>query len=306
MSDLGPPQIGDPWEVVSHAAEESLRSGDFGEALGAYRRAVDLAVQSGDQDRIDASELNVAMTLLQLGEARRAEEGLREILIRSRDAKIAFSAAYNLASSLRRQGRLERAMTYARRALARAEASENPDQLAPAHNLIGNIYLGQSYLDEALGEYFESLRIRETQTGEDTRFSRAILEENIGYCLLLRREIEAGVRHIELALQLAEEVGDDRCRTECLQDLCYAMLMSERLEEARSLGERALSMATVGRYADLVENCHYLLGEVGSRSGDLELRDLHFSALQQRHPELPFLHEFLSTVDVTGIITLKR
>jgi len=48
------------------------------------------------------------------------------------------------------------------------------------------------------------------------------------------------------------------------------------------------------------------LGELGSRSGRFEMRDRHFEALQHLHPEVPFLQDFLCTVDVTELITLKR
>lgn len=295
----------DDFEALAADGAELTRRGEFPEALAAYRRASDLARSAGDSARTDAAELNAAMVLLQMGEAHAAEDGLREILLRARDPKVAFGAAYNLASSLRKQGRYERAMTYARRAMERAEAFGSAEFLAPVRNLLGNILLNQSYLDEALEQYRGALALREAQPG-DTRFSRAILAENIGYCLLLRKELEAGIVTLEGALALAEEIGDRRCRAECLQDLCYGLLLYGRLDDAALRGEAALLEARRGGFADIEENCHYLLGEVGSRSGDLERRDRHFATLQSSHPEIPFLQDFLCAVDVTGIITLKR
>lgn len=281
---------------------DATQHGEFGTALAAYERARELATDAFERDSAD---LNIAMIRLQMGEAKSGEEGLREILLRAANAHVAFHAAYNLASSLRKQGRYERALKYARRAKEAARSVDCPDLLAPVHNLLGNLHLNQNYLDDALIEYQTALAIRRTQPG-DTRFSRAILEENIGYCLILQKRFPEALSRIQDALALASETGDRRCRAECLQDLCYAYLMCGRLDEAIVEGQRALDEAIRGSYTDLEENCHYLLGELGTRTGRSELRDENFQALQTMHPEVPFLREFLCTVDVTDFITLKR
>ncbi|HZN55719.1 MAG TPA: tetratricopeptide repeat protein [Candidatus Polarisedimenticolaceae bacterium] len=288
--------------ALNEVGADAVRRGDFPAALAAYDRARKAAVTDDDRDRTD---LNLAMVRLQMGDAKGGEEGLREILLRAPDTCTSFHAAYNLATSLRRQGRYQRALTYAQRALERAHVVGSPDLIAPVHNLMGNILLNQNYLDEALAEYEIALALRRAQEA-DTRFSRAILEENIGYCLLLKKRVPEGLERLNAALVLAEETGDRRCRAECLQDLCYAYMMDGRWEAAIEEGERALRDAATCGFADIEENCHYLLGELGSRSGRNELRDAHFEALQRTHPEIPFLREFLCTVDVTDFITLKR
>lgn len=290
------------WKERGH---DALRRGAFEEALEAYLRARDAALDAEDDDAADRLDLNIATTRLQMGDARGAEEGLRALLLRARDSRVAFTAAYNLAASLRRQARLDRALTYARRAAERAAEIADVDVVAPIHTLLGNILLQQGRLDEARGEYEISLELRLAQPG-DVRFQRAILEENLGYCLLLLGRYDEGVARISTAYEMAQEVGDRRCVAECLQDLCYARLMTGEHADAITLGERALASAREHGYRDLEENCHYLLGELGSRTGDLERRDRHFEALQALHPEVPLLTEFLSAVDVTGIITLKR
>ncbi len=296
---------GDRYDALAREGAEAVRTGDFARALEAYASAAAEARRMSDCAREDAADLNVAMALLQSGEARRAEDGLREILLRARTDQVAFGAAYNLASSLRKQGRYERALDYARRALDRARSLGGPDYLAPAHNLIGNILLCRNALDEAERSYLEALALREAQRS-DTRFSRAILEDNLGYCMILLKRVPEGLARIERALDLSDACGDRRCRAECLQDLCFGLLLADRNDEAIARGLDALDAATEDGYADLEENCRYLLGELGSRTGDVELRDRHFAVLQSRHPEIPFLHEFLCAVDVTGIITLKR
>lgn len=287
------------------SAWAATQRGDFQTALRDYNQAKSLADRCLDQQQIDSAALNVAMVYIQMGEPKKGEEGLREILLRTLDDKLAFTAAYNLASSLRKQGRNERALAYARRAYERARKMSTPDHLSQAHNLLGNIFLSQSYLDDALSEYETALSIRDAQNA-DTRYSRAILLENLGYCLLLKQRLDEGLLKIQQALSLAKEVDDHRCRVECLQDLCYGLLLKGEYEEAIARGETALVEAQEADYKDIAENCHYLLGELGTRTDNLEARDHHFRCLQALHPELPFLKDFLCAVDVTRIITLKR
>lgn len=290
------------WKERGH---DALRRGAFDEALEAYREARDAALAADDDDAADRLDLNIATTRLQMGDARGAEEGLRELLLRARDPRVAFTAAYNLASSLRRQGRLDRALSYARRAEERAAEIGEIDVVAPVHTLLGNVLLQQGRLEEARSQYEASLELRLSQPG-DVRFQQAILEENLGYCLLLQGRFADGIARITAALEMSGAIGDRRCAAECLQDLCYANLMRGEHATAIDFGERALEASREGSYRDLEENCHYLLGELGNRIGDLEMRDRHFEALQSLHPEVPLLREFLTAVDVTGIITLKR
>jgi len=291
-------------EFSERGRQATLR-GDFRAALRAYRVARAHAVRIGEPGRIDASELNVAMVRLQLGRAREAEDGLRAILLRTADPRRAFAAAYHLASSLRKQGRHEKAMAYAERALDRARRLGAIDLVAAAESLVGNILLAQSYADRALAHYLVALELRGRET-TDNRYSRAILLENIGYCRCQLGELEDAIETLSAALVLADDVRDRRCRAECLQDLCYAHLLRGELRPARAYGEAALALAVAARYDDIEENAHYLLGELFGRRGDPVRRDEHFLRLQERHPELPFLKDFLCAVDVTRIITLKR
>jgi tetratricopeptide (TPR) repeat protein len=294
--------VEDGYDGWSRRGADATRAGDFEAALDAYAQARGLAQ---DARQRTAASLNLAMVLLQTDRWREGEEGLREILLSTDDTRVAFSAAYHLASSLRRQSKHERALAYARRAMERAEQLGAPEYLAPAHNLLGNIQLAQSHLDDALGSYRRSLEIRLGQD-EDTRWSQAILLENVGYCLLLLGRHDEALSRIREALELADQTGDRRCRAECLQDLCFGLLLAGELDGARPHGEQALEIAESAGYGDIRENCHYLLAEIGTRTNDSDLRDRHLDRLQELHPELPFLRDFLAAVDVTSVLSLKR
>lgn len=284
---------------------EKVRSGDFKGALADFEAALALAQQIGDTLLLHETQANVSMVYIQLGEDHKAEAGLREILLESRDPKVLFGAAYNLAVSQRKQGRYGRAQFYARKAMESAGRVRNASNRAACHNLLGNILMNQSSLDEALSEYRHALRIRRRQK-EDARFSIAILLENIGYTYLLKKKYARGASMISRALGLATEVGARRCMAEGYQDLCYARMLMGRYGEATVVGEKALGLAKDAGYRDVEKNCYYLLGETAHLDGRAEERDHHFESLQKLHPELPFLREFLCAFDLSDIITLKH
>src|SRR5438093_3817945 len=221
---------------------EKVRSGDYPGALESFSAPLTAARDRGDNVLQLEAQANVAMVYIQLGEDRKAEKGLREILLKSPEPKVRFGAAYNLAVSQRKQGRYGRARFYATMAMESAVRLSDPSARAGCHNLFGNILMNQSFLDEALVEYRKALRIRRRQKG-DVRFSTAVLLENMGYTYLLKKKFRLGASLILRALGLAETVGARRCMAECHQDLCYALMHTDQYAEATSTGERALRIA---------------------------------------------------------------
>src|SRR6059036_160904 len=131
---------------------KKVRSGEYAGALESFTAALDTARELGDMNLQHEAQANVAMVYIQLGEERRAEKGLREILLKSREPKARFGAAYNLAVSQRKQGRYGRSQFYATMAMESAVRLRDPSARAGCHNLFGNILMNQSFLDEALVE----------------------------------------------------------------------------------------------------------------------------------------------------------
>ena len=282
-----------------------VRAGDHRRAAEEFGAALALAKRLKDQATEHEAQANLSMTWLQLGEDHKAEAGLREILLTSRNPRTRFGAAYNLAISQRKRGRYDRARFYAANAMESARKLRDGSNRAACHNLAGNILMNQGRLDEALAEYRKALRIRRRQKA-DTRFSVAILLENIGYTLLLKKRFRSGAGSIVRALELAKEAGARRCEAECYQDLCYAWLRMGRYAAASGFGEQALRIAEEYGYLDVTKNCHYLLGEAAHLDGRVEERERHFGDLQKMHPEVPFLRDFLCSFDISEILTLKR
>ena len=284
---------------------KKIRSGDYAAALAEFEAASALAARTGSAATQQEARANLSMIYIQMGEDRKAEAGLREILLNSESSRTRFGAAYNLAVSLRKQGRYSRARFYARQAMQAASRLHDASALAGCHNLLGNILMNQSSLDEALGEYRRSLAIRRRQKA-DVRFSLTILLDNMGYTYLLKRRFRRGAALVARALTLAEEIAAKRCVADCCQDLCFANMRLGNHREAAGYGERALAIARANGYVDIEKNCYYLLGETAHLAGRPEERDRRFGQLQAMHPELPFLRDFLCAFDLSGILTLKH
>lgn len=282
-----------------------IKQGNFKKAFEEYSKAHEIAQQLGNIILIHKCKANLSLALIELGEYKKAEKGLREIIISSKNDKIIFSASYSLAISLRKQGKYEAALKYAFMAMNKSREMQHPDAQAKSHNLIANIFLFQNYINNALAEYRKALEIRKKEK-VDNGFSMAILKENIGYCYILQKDFRTGIKFIKEALHIALSTGDKRCQSDCYQDLSYAYMLLRKLEIAEKMGERALHLSIENGYKDVEKNCYYLLGEINFLKGNPGKMDSYFQKLQDLYPHLPFLKEFLSEFDVSDFITLKQ
>jgi tetratricopeptide (TPR) repeat protein len=282
-----------------------VRCGEFRQAQERFEAALEIARGLNDQHLVHRALCNLSTARLSQGEIQEAEKGLREILLKSSDPTIVFIASSNLASALRRQGRLHKALMYAKRALRASETLENFTWKATCHNLIANIYLNMSYLDDAMAEYRFALSLSE-KGRLGTSYPVDYIKENLGYCSLLKKRYRQGIAIILEALQISLANGNTRCLVECYQDLCFAYMQLKEFKQAEEHGEKALAIATEKDYKDILKNCYYLLGEVNLLMGNEERSDLYFDRLQAFYPHLPVLKQFLRTFDVSNIINLKN
>ncbi len=284
--------------------EDALQRGNFHKALEFCEHALQTAHQLGSQDLVHRAVYSRSAIQLELGDPKLAEEGLREIILRSDKPAIICGAAYNLAVSMRRQKRWDRARFFAEMAMEKARTLNSNLWVARCHNLLGNLHLCQSNPDDAVKEYRKSLQLRLGEQG-DTRFPRAILLDNIGYCGLLNGEYRKGLQRIHEALDLATEIGASRCLAESLQDLCFGYMKLDELDRAAGYGERALSLGEEQQYPEIIRNCYYLLSEVYHLADEEQLSDDYLDKLQALFPDIPYLRDFLRTFDVSNIIALK-
>src|SRR5438034_248868 len=75
---------------------KKIRSGDYAAALAEFEAASALAARTGSAATQQEARANLSMIYIQMGEDRKAEAGLREILLNSESSRTRFGAAYNL------------------------------------------------------------------------------------------------------------------------------------------------------------------------------------------------------------------
>jgi tetratricopeptide (TPR) repeat protein len=289
---------------LAAAGRIQLRQADYEQAAVSFAEARRIAEQLQDQQLLFKATCNLSTARLNMDQVEACEEGLREILLRSDDAQVIFIASTNLASALRRQGRLEKALFYAKRALRACDTIDDCGWKASCHNLIGNIYMNMSYMDDALAEYRFALALCE-KGDPSGYYPMDWIKDNLGYCLLLKKRHKQGLAVILEALQMTLQNGNTRCLGECYQDLSFAYLQLKQLKLAQEYGEKALALATEKGYKDILKNCYYLLGEIHLLLGEDAQSDRYFSRLQELYPHLGVLKEFLRTFDVSNILNLK-
>ena len=282
-----------------------VRRGEFRQAIQSFEAAQEIAETLNEQPLVIKALCNLSTACLAAGDIRDAEKGLRQILLKTRDPQTIFVTSSNLASALRKQGRLEKALLYGKRALRACESLDNIAWKATCHNLIANIYMNMTYLDDALAEYRFALSLSE-KGGLGTSYPIDYIKENLGYCLLLKKRYRQGIAIILEALQIAINNGNTRCLAESHQDLSFAYMQVKEFARAGEYGEEALKIATKNDYRDILKNCYYLLGEINLLMGNETKSDHFFQKLQELYPNLPVLKDFLRTFDVSNIINLKN
>ncbi len=292
------------YSELTAAGTLQVQHGEFRLAAERFESARLAAEELQDQQLVFRAICNLSTAKLHLGEIQEAEQGLREILLKSRDEQTIFVASSNLASSLRKQGRLEKALFYAKRALRALESIDNYAWKASCHNLIANVYMNMSYLDDAMAEYRFALSLSQ-KGGLGTSFPIDYIKENLGYCLLLKKRHRQGVAIILEALQIALNNGNTRCIGECYQDLSFAYMQLKELRLAEEYGEKALALATEKDFKDIRKNCYYLLGEINLLLGNDQRSEQYLDKLQELYPHVAVLKAFLRTFDVSNIINFK-
>jgi tetratricopeptide (TPR) repeat protein len=88
-------------------------------------------------------------------------------------------------------------------------------------------------------------------------------------------------------------------------DLAYAYLEIRRPRPAIRHAARALDLARHFKDEANVKNSLYLLGEAWHLHGDDAEARRHFEQLADRYDNLPFIADFLLSVDVRQMINLR-
>lgn len=284
-------------EEIRQAALARVRENALEDAIALFDQALAIA---DDDEMSELLTINKAGVLIQMELDGPEVQRLPQILMRRRNAKHTFLAAYNLQNRHSLAKDFKRAYNYGRIALEASEQVEDKWWKIGALNQLGNACVFDSRLPEAIEHYREVLSLLAEHP--DQTFARSFATQNLGYCLVVEGELEKGIETIHEAIGLMRAAGAEGYIAESYIDLCYGYLELGDLASARKYGEEGLEKATETRQ---VRNAHYLLGEVAYKQGDAAAAESHFEHLAKFYPDFPQLKNVLIALDLRKMVNLK-
>ncbi|HEX3583824.1 MAG TPA: hypothetical protein VH087_18810 [Thermoanaerobaculia bacterium] len=283
-------------EELRQTGLAKVREGALEESLGYYDEALTLV---DDETARELITINKADALIALERNAPEVQELARVIMRRRNPRHVYLAAYALQYKHRLENNLKRALFYGELALRTAEEAEEPLWRRVVLLELGNLYTIDSQIPKAIACYEQALAIVGESEFREADLSHGWALESLGYCIMLDGRTEEGIARIHDALLI---INDRFGREEAFVDLCYGYLELGNLDEARKYGEAALEFASDPR---VIRNTHYLLGEVAYKSGDTDGADYHFDQLARFYPEFTNLKSLLFAIDLRSMVNLK-
>lgn len=291
-------------ETLRADAMSALETGAFDTALATYDRALALAGETADDAFVDWIYACRAAAAAEAGPAAAELLELKRILLRGRESRTAFRAAYTSARIYELQRDFRKAAFYAR--LARQHAAEIGDPLlvAGAEATHGMLLSVDSRFEEAAECYRRALEITAPPASVSASF-RAFWQDELGYCLISLDRTAEGLKLVHGALEVLEGSGARAHTLFPLLDLCFGYLKADRYEESRYFGEACLERIGLTVDESVERNVLYLLGEACHLAGDEDSARDYFDRLAGLYPEFRNLRAYLEVFDFRNVINLR-
>ena len=282
-------------EQLRQAAIAKDRVEQFDESLALFDEALSLAA---DEETRELITINKAHAMIGAQRGGPEVQALPMVLMRRRNPRHTFLAAYALLYKHRLSGEAKRSIFYGQLAVSAAKETGRPLWELAALNELGTAYEIDSNFEQASHCYEEALALLDVLHEQESS-TRTVLFQNLGCAKLQVGETREGIRLIEDVLDSIEVPSS---LSDSYIDLCYGYLDMQDYEKARFFGEKGLECAGEPRQ---VRNAHYLLGEACYKAGDLEAAEAHFDELARYYPEFRNLKSLLFAIDLRSMLNLK-
>ncbi len=286
---------------LTKVAQRAFARGRLERALSLFSAAEEDARRAGDRELTDRAFCNRCVVLLELDRLDSAVGELKTVLMRARDPFTAWMAAYYTAQVYKAEGNIPRALAYARRASELAPTSGQERAVAASANEHGTLALLDSHFAEAAERFEQALGVE----GSLDALGRAIVRDNLGYCLMCTGRVDDGLALSRDAAAEIETIGARQYLAEVYQDLCYGALQQGLFEEARGWGEKALALAREFEHPTVARNTLMLLADAAMDLEDEVAADGYLQALSEHYPDFHGMKSFLRAFNVRDVINLK-
>ncbi len=283
-----------------------LETGDYRGSLGLYDRSLEFARASEDPSFVDWIYACRAAAASEAGPAEAELVELKKILLRSKDPRTAFRAAYTGARIYELRRDFRKAIFYSRIACEKAGALGDPFLFAAAENMRGSLLVVDSRFDEAAVAYRNALEVEDPEARLSPMW-RAVAKYNLGYVLMSKDQVDEGLKLVHEAFAFIEGQGAKGQTVVPLLDLCFGYLKLDRYAEARYFGEEGLERIPLADEAGpaIEKNYLYLLGETCHLAGDEPAAQQYFDRLASLYPEFRNLRAYLEVFDFRNVINLR-
>jgi tetratricopeptide (TPR) repeat protein len=288
---------------LTELGQRAFTRGRLERALGLFHTAEEEAKRAGDRELADRAFCNRCVVLLELDRLDGAVGELKTVLMRAHDPFTAWMAAYYTAQVYEAEGNISRALAYARRASEQAETCGERRAKKGSANLHGVLALKDSRFAEAADHFRVALQFA-TEDGDD-RINLAVARDNLGYCMMCTGQTTEGLGLCHDAAATLEASGTRQLLPEVYQDLCYGALEQGGLDEARTWGEKALTLAREFANQTVARNTLMLLADAAMDFGDDEAAETYLQSLAEYYPDFRGMKSFLRTFNVREVINLK-
>ncbi|MEO8217918.1 MAG: hypothetical protein ABI718_12625 [Acidobacteriota bacterium] len=273
-----------------------LRVNAIEEALSLFDQALANAADDESRELLTIDKAGALLTMERTGPE---VQKLPQILMRRRNVRHVYLAAYHLETKFRNEHDFSKAGFYARIALEAAEEAGNQEWIASALIALG-MDCGFDSRDDEAAQYFQ--RALAVLPEKSDGLARAFAVHNLGYSKIMTASPAEGVELIHKSIELFFGEGSEAFCAESYLDLCLGYLDLGDFEQARTFGELGLEKATEVRQT---RNAHYLLGEISYKLGDVELAEFHFDHLATHYPDFPQLKNLLFAIDLRKMVNFK-
>lgn len=291
-------------EAARASAVALLEKGDFPRALAAYDEALVTARETGDPVFVDWMFVCRAAAAIELGPADAELVELKRILLRATESQTAFRAAYGSARVYELRRDFRKALFYNRIAREHADRMEDPFLRLTSENQRGTLLVVDSRFEEAAEAYRGALALAAPPAPVAESY-RALLKDNLGYCLLSLDSVADGLALVHQAFDTLEGLKAAAHTVFPLLDLCFGYLKADRYAEARYFGEAGLERVPLSGDPRVERSYLYLLGEACHLAGDEAAARGYFDRLAAHYPEFRNLRAYLEVFDFRNVINLR-
>ena len=168
--------------------------------------------------------------------------------------------------------------------------------------------LGAAY--QQLGRFEPAIRYgtRAVALFEVTRepVRLAVAENNLGYTMLVFKDLASARQHLERSLAIFEQTGVEVGRSHTLLSLCELSLAEGRLDAARDWARRALELGARLDERSSVAEAHHWLGKIADDEGDATASDAAFAEALRRWSALGANDWLARSHELYGDVLRKR